>query len=193
MVGTFKVKLFFGLFVGNVNMALAIVKFKKCTLNELWRLTTPQFIFGFSIVFQKWKNAYAGIDVILQISFMAYRWDLYKSKRGMYLPVSCSWSMWLYCWFYLSARHNSKSAYSFLEKILNIVKKWQIPSVINTDKAATYGHFLSWLKREGKCSVDIGHRQIKYKNSVIECDHVQLKQIIRITLKFKSTKGLCHN
>nr|QCW05969.1 mobile element protein [Acinetobacter baumannii] len=43
------------------------------------------------------------------------------------------------------------------------MKKWQIPQVINTDKAATYGHALSRLKREGKCPVDIEHRQIKYK------------------------------
>ncbi|RIW76702.1 DDE domain-containing protein, partial [Acinetobacter baumannii] len=64
--------------------------------------------------------------------------------------------------FYLSARRNSKSAYCFLGKIFNTVKKWQIPRVINTDKAATYGHALSRLKREGKCPVDIEHRQIKY-------------------------------
>ena len=36
--------------------------------------------------------------------------------------------------FYLSARRNTKSAYCFLAKILNNVKKWQIPRVINTDK-----------------------------------------------------------
>lgn len=35
MVGTFKVKSFFGLFVGIVNMASAIVNFKKCSLNEV--------------------------------------------------------------------------------------------------------------------------------------------------------------
>ena len=62
------------------------------------------------------------------------------------------------------------------------------PRVINTDKAATYGHALSRLKREGKCPVDIEHRQIKYKNNVIECDHGKLKRIIRATLGFKSMK-----
>ncbi len=76
----------------------------------------------------------------------------------------------------------------FLGKIFNTVKKWQIPRVINTDKAATYGHALSRLKREGKCPVDIEHRQIKYKNNVIECDHGKLKRIIRATLGFKSMK-----
>ncbi|QGF39480.1 IS6 family transposase (plasmid) [Escherichia coli] len=37
--------------------------------------------------------------------------------------------------FYLSSRRNSKAAYRFLGKILNNVKKWQIPRFINTDKA----------------------------------------------------------
>ncbi|MBI1524901.1 DDE-type integrase/transposase/recombinase, partial [Escherichia coli] len=37
--------------------------------------------------------------------------------------------------FYLSSRSNSKAAYRFLGKILNNVKKWQIPRFINTDKA----------------------------------------------------------
>ena len=87
--------------------------------------------------------------------------------------------------FYLSSRRNTKSAYCFLGKILNNVKKWQIPQVINTDKAPTYGRALSRLKREGKCPPDLEHRQIKYKNNVIECDHGKLKRIIRATLGFK--------
>lgn len=37
--------------------------------------------------------------------------------------------------FYLSSRRNSKTAYRFLGKILNNVKRWQIPRFINTDKA----------------------------------------------------------
>ncbi len=32
--------------------------------------------------------------------------------------------------FYLSSRRNSKAAYRFLGKILNNVKKWQIPRFI---------------------------------------------------------------
>ena len=68
------------------------------------------------------------------------------------------------------------------------MKKWQIPQVINTDKASTYGGALSRLKREGKCPTDLEHRQIKYKNNLIECDHGKLKRIIRATLGFKSMK-----
>ncbi|MBS2694287.1 DDE-type integrase/transposase/recombinase, partial [Salmonella enterica subsp. enterica serovar 1,4,[5],12:i:-] len=73
--------------------------------------------------------------------------------------------------FYLSSRRNSKAAYRFLGKILNNVKKWQIPRFINTDKAPAYGRALALLKREGRCPSDVEHRQIKYRNNVIECDH----------------------
>ncbi len=48
--------------------------------------------------------------------------------------------------FYLSSRRNSKAAYRFLGKILNNVKKWQIPRFINTDKAPAYGRALALLK-----------------------------------------------
>jgi IS6 family transposase len=34
----------------------------------------------------------------------------------------------------------------------------------------------------------IEHRQIKYRNNVIECDHGKLKRIIGTTLGFKSMK-----
>ena len=71
---------------------------------------------------------------------------------------------------------------------MNHVKKWQIPRVINTDKAHTYGRALSRLKQEGKCPEDLEHRQIKYKNNVIECDPGKLKRIIKVTLGFKSMK-----
>ncbi|WP_311193941.1 IS6 family transposase [Escherichia coli] len=68
------------------------------------------------------------------------------------------------------------------------VKKWQIPRFINTDKAPAYGRALVLLKREGRCPSDVEHRQIKYRNNVIECDHVKLKRIIGATLGFKSMK-----
>ena len=64
--------------------------------------------------------------------------------------------------FYLSSRRNTKSAYCFLAKIFNNVKNWQIPRVINTDKATTYGPALSRLKQEGKFPPSlVEHRQIK--------------------------------
>ena len=68
------------------------------------------------------------------------------------------------------------------------MKKWQISRVINTDKIPTYGGALSRLKLVGKCQPDLEHRQVKYKNNVIECDYGKLKRIIRATLRFKSMK-----
>ncbi|MDW6941295.1 DDE-type integrase/transposase/recombinase, partial [Escherichia coli] len=51
-----------------------------------------------------------------------------------------------------------------------------------------YGRALALLKREGRCPSDVEHRQIKYRNNVIECDHGKLKRIIGATLGFKSMK-----
>ncbi len=90
--------------------------------------------------------------------------------------------------FYLSTRRNSKAAYRFLGKILNNVKTWQIPRFINTDKAPTYGRALALLKREGRCPYEVEHRQIKYRNNVIESAPGKLKRIIGATLGFKSMK-----
>ncbi|WP_046693326.1 DDE-type integrase/transposase/recombinase, partial [Acinetobacter baumannii] len=55
-------------------------------------------------------------------------------------------------------------------------------------KAATYGHALSRLKREGHLYTSDAPDEKKYKNNVIECDHGKLKRIIRATLGFKSMK-----
>lgn len=52
----------------------------------------------------------------------------------------------------------------------------------------TYGRALALLKRTGRSPPDVEHRQIKYQNDVIECDHGKLKRIISATLGFKSMK-----
>jgi len=90
--------------------------------------------------------------------------------------------------FYLSPRRNTKAAYRFPGKVLNNVKRWQIPRYVNTDKAPTYGRALALLKQEGKYPPTVVHRQIKYRNNVIECDHGRLKRIISATLGFKTMK-----
>lgn len=41
--------------------------------------------------------------------------------------------------FYLSPTRNAKAAKRFLGKALNGLKDWEKPTVINTDKAPTYG------------------------------------------------------
>ncbi len=94
-----------------------------------------------------------------------------------------------HCRFFISPPVvTAKLHTGFWVKILNNVKKWQIPRFINTDKAPAYGRALALLKREGRCPSDVEHRQIKYRNNVIECDHGKLKRIIGATLGFKSMK-----
>jgi len=90
--------------------------------------------------------------------------------------------------FYLSSRRNTKAAYRFMGKLLNNTKRWQIPRLINTDKTPAYGRALALLKREGKCPQHVQHRQIKYRNNIIECDRGKLKRLINATLGFKSMK-----
>lgn len=53
------------------------------------------------------------------------------------------------------------------------------------------GQALALLKCEGHSLHDIEHRQIKYRNNVIVCDHGKLKRIICATLVFKPMKTVC--
>jgi IS6 family transposase len=137
--------------------------------------------------------------------------EMEKRLRGYWRQPSCfcSWRLdetyvkvngrWAYLYravdnrghtldFYLSPRRNSKAAYRFMGKPLNNTKRGEIPRLINTDKAPTYGCALALLKREGKCPPHVEHRQIKYRNNVIESEHARLKRIINATLGFKSMK-----
>ncbi len=61
------------------------------------------------------------------------------------------------------------------------------PSAKGDDKFITTD-YLQQCQREGRCPSDVEHRQIKYRNNVIECDHGKLKRIIGATLGFKSMK-----
>lgn len=91
--------------------------------------------------------------------------------------------------FYLSPTRNAKAAKRFLGKALNGLKDWEKPTVINTDKAATYAVALAELKQqEGKCPGATVHRQVKYLNNVVEADHGKLKQQIRPVRGFKTLK-----
>lgn len=91
--------------------------------------------------------------------------------------------------FYLSSARNTKVAKRFLGKALNGLKDLEKPTVINTDKAPTYGIAISELKVESKCPKEIVHRQIKYLNNVAEADHGKLKQLIKPVRGFKALKS----
>jgi len=90
--------------------------------------------------------------------------------------------------FYLSPTRNAKAAKRFLRKALNGLKQWEKPTIINTDKAPTYGIAISELKAEGRCPEETVHRQVKYLNNVVEADHGKLKQLIRPVRGFKTLK-----
>ena len=79
--------------------------------------------------------------------------------------------------FYLSATRNTKAAKRFLGKALRGWKDWELPEVVNTDKAPTYAGAIAELKAEGKCPQD-----------VVEADHGKLKQLIRPVRGFKTLK-----
>ena len=90
--------------------------------------------------------------------------------------------------FYLSATRNTKAAKRFLGKALKGWKDWELPEVVNTDKAPTYAGAIAELKAEGKCPQETRHRQVKYLNNVVEADHGKLKLLIRPVRGFKTLK-----
>ena len=90
--------------------------------------------------------------------------------------------------FYLSATRNTKAAKRFLGKALKGWEDWELPEVLNTDKAPTYAAAIAEIKAEGKCPKETRHRQVKYLNNVVEADHGKLKQLIRPVRGFKTMK-----
>ena len=90
--------------------------------------------------------------------------------------------------FYLSATPNTKAAKRFLGKALRGCKEWELPEVVNTDKAPTYAGAIAELEAEGKCLAETRHRQVKYLNNIIEADHGKLKQLIRPVRGFRTLK-----
>ena len=87
-----------------------------------------------------------------------------------------------------SSTRNTAAAKRFLGKALSGLKSWELPHVINTDKAPTYAAALTELKKEGKCPEDTVHRQVKYLNNGLEADHGKLKQLIRPVRGFTTLK-----
>lgn len=90
--------------------------------------------------------------------------------------------------FYLSPTRSTKAAKRFLGKALKGLKNWELPHVINTDKAPTYAAALAALKKETKCPDETIHRQVKYLNNIVEADHGKLKLLIRVVRGFKTLK-----
>jgi IS6 family transposase len=84
--------------------------------------------------------------------------------------------------FYLSSRQTAKLHTGFWQNPQQREEVQVIPRFINTDKApASWSRACSAQTRR-RCPSDVEHRQIKYRNNVIECDHGKLKRIIGATL-----------
>jgi transposase-like protein len=90
--------------------------------------------------------------------------------------------------FHLSPTRSAKAAKRFLGKVLQGLKTWERPVVINTDKAGCYGPAIAALKKEGRLPKDTQHRQVQYLNNRLEADHGKLKRLIKPTLGFQSMR-----
>ena len=85
----------------------------------------------------------------------------------------------------LSAKRNKKAAKRFLKKALGS-KHNQIPRVITVDKNPAYPPAINELKNDKILPINVGIRQIKYLNNIIEQDHRFIKRVVNPMLGFQS-------
>ena len=71
------------------------------------------------------------------------------------------------------------------EKALNSNHN-QIPRVITVDKNPAYPPAINELKNDKILPINVGIRQIKYLNNIIEQDHRSIKRIVNPMLGFQS-------
>ncbi|WP_447286139.1 transposase (plasmid) [Klebsiella pneumoniae] len=112
----------------------------------------------------KWKNGCAGTGVTLPIFARGTLDETYVKVNGRWAYLCRSRRQpGPHCRIFISPPVvTAKLHTGFWSKILNNVKKWQIPRFISTDKAPAYGRALALLKHEGRWPSDVEHRQIKY-------------------------------
>jgi len=87
--------------------------------------------------------------------------------------------------FMLSAKRNRKAAKRFLKKALSSDHN-QIPRAITVDKNPAYPPAINELKNDKILPQNVGIRQIKYLNNIIEQDHRSTKRIVNPMLGFQS-------
>ena len=88
----------------------------------------------------------------------------------------------------LSAKRNRKTAKRFFKKVLSSNHN-QIPGVIAVDKNPAYPLAIDELKNEKILPKNVGIRQIKYLNNIIEQDHRSIKRIVNPMLGFQSFRS----
>jgi transposase-like protein len=87
--------------------------------------------------------------------------------------------------FMLSAKRDRKAAKRFFKKALGSNHN-QTPRVITVDKNPAYPIAIYELKNDRILPKNVGLRQIKYLNNIIEQDHRPIKRIVRPMLGFQS-------
>src|SRR5665647_2289754 len=87
--------------------------------------------------------------------------------------------------FMLSAKRNKKAAKRFFKKALSSNHN-QIPRVITVDKNPAYPSAVNELKNDKILPQNVGIRQIKNLNNIIEQDHRSIKRIVNPMLGFQS-------
>ena len=90
--------------------------------------------------------------------------------------------------FMLSSKRNRKAAKKFFKKALSSNHN-QIPRVITVDKNPVYPPAIDKLKIDKILPKNVGIRQIKYLNNIIEQDHRSIKRIVNPMLGFESCRS----
>ena len=90
--------------------------------------------------------------------------------------------------FMLSAKRNRKAAKRFFKKALSSSHN-QIPRAITVDKNPSYLPAIDGLKNDKILPKNVGIRQIKYLNNIIEQDHRSIKRIVNPMLGFQSFRS----
>jgi IS6 family transposase len=90
--------------------------------------------------------------------------------------------------FMLSSKRNLKAAKRFFKKALSSNHN-QIPREITVDKNPAYPPAIDELKNDKVLHKNIGIRQIKYLNNIIEQDHRSIKRIVNPMLGFQSFRS----
>ena len=87
--------------------------------------------------------------------------------------------------FYLSSYRDQLAASRFLKKLL-LAKHTMTPRVINTDANPSYIPAIKVAIDTEYLPEQTEHRQVKYLNNRIECDHRRIKRLINHGLGFHS-------
>jgi transposase-like protein len=88
--------------------------------------------------------------------------------------------------FMLSAKRDRKAAKRFFKKAFGSNHNRE-PRVITVDKNPAYPAAVNELKNDKILPKNVGLRQIKYLNNIVEQDHRSIKRIVRPMLGFMST------